>query len=176
MAHRIEDYALIGNLRTAALVGKDGSIDWLCAPRFDSPACFAAILGDAANGHWRISPPGNSRRITRRYRGDTLVLETEFETEEGTARIVDCMPPLAGSEGAFLICSFWLVSALALMGRLDEARQNLKQLAALRNDVGLLSEEYDPSTNRLLGNFPQAFSHIGLLHSLFTLVDASKGH
>jgi GH15 family glucan-1,4-alpha-glucosidase len=82
---------------------------------------------------------------------------------------------LAGHEGAFLICSFWLVSALAMMGRVEEARTNLKQLAELRNDVGLLSEEYEPSTQRVLGNFPQAFSHIGLLHALFTLVDASKG-
>jgi GH15 family glucan-1,4-alpha-glucosidase len=79
---------------------------------------------------------------------------------------------LAGHEGAFLICSFWLVSALAMMGRTDEAIENLRQLAELRNDVGLLSEEYDPSTERVLGNFPQAFSHIGLLHALFTVVDA----
>jgi GH15 family glucan-1,4-alpha-glucosidase len=79
---------------------------------------------------------------------------------------------LAGDEGAFLICSFWLVSALALAGRLDEAQRNLDQLRALQNDVGLLSEEYDPNGKRLLGNFPQAFSHIGLLHALFTIAEA----
>jgi GH15 family glucan-1,4-alpha-glucosidase len=85
-----------------------------------------------------------------------------YSTDEG-------VDGLAGGEGAFLICSFWLVSALALAGRVDEARRNLEQLLALRNDVGLLSEEYDPVGRRLLGNFPQAFSHIGLLHSILTI-------
>jgi GH15 family glucan-1,4-alpha-glucosidase len=85
-----------------------------------------------------------------------------YATEEG-------VDGLAGHEGTFLICSFWLVSALALAGRLDEAQRNLEQLLALRNDVGLLSEEYDPVGRRLLGNFPQAFSHIGLLHSILTI-------
>jgi GH15 family glucan-1,4-alpha-glucosidase len=79
---------------------------------------------------------------------------------------------VAGSEGIFLICSFWLVSALALAGRLEEAERNLEQLRALQNDVGLLSEEYDPTSKRFLGNFPQAFSHIGLLHSIFTILEA----
>ena len=92
MALRIEDYALIGDLQTAALVGADGSIDWLCVPRFDSPACFAALLGSEANGCWRISPASPALRTSRRYREGTLVLETEFETDEGAARLVDCMP------------------------------------------------------------------------------------
>jgi GH15 family glucan-1,4-alpha-glucosidase len=95
---RIEDYGLIGNLRTAALVSRDGSIDWLCLPRFDSDACFAALLGGESHGHWRIAPAGGIRRTTRRYRPGTLVLETEFETEDGVARVVDCMPPGAGRE------------------------------------------------------------------------------
>jgi GH15 family glucan-1,4-alpha-glucosidase len=81
---------------------------------------------------------------------------------------------LAGSEGAFLICSFWLVSALALAGRIKEAERNLEQLRALQNDVGLFSEEYDPVGRRLLGNFPQAFSHIGLLHSIFTISEVNR--
>jgi GH15 family glucan-1,4-alpha-glucosidase len=89
---RIEDYGLIGDLRTAALVGRDGSIDWLCLPRFDSGACFAALLGDARNGRWSLSPAGTVLGTSRRYRGETLVLETEFETEDGAARIVDFMP------------------------------------------------------------------------------------
>ena len=89
----IEDYGLIGNLRTAALVGRDGSIDWLCLPRFDSGACFAALLGDESNGRWLLAPAGGVRSVNRRYRPGTLVLDTEFETEDGVARVVDCMPP-----------------------------------------------------------------------------------
>ncbi|MHB8682154.1 MAG: glycoside hydrolase family 15 protein [Acidimicrobiales bacterium] len=88
----IEDYALIGDTHTAALVGRDGSIDWLCLPRFDSEACFAKLLGDDGNGHWRLAPTGALTKATRRYRPETLVLETEFETETGSVRIVDCMP------------------------------------------------------------------------------------
>ncbi|MGH8681000.1 MAG: glycoside hydrolase family 15 protein [Burkholderiales bacterium] len=92
MALRIEDYGLIGDTRTAALVGSDGSIDWLCLPRFDSPACFANLLGTEKNGRWRIAPAGDVVAVTRRYRPATLVLETEFETAAGVVRIVDCMP------------------------------------------------------------------------------------
>jgi GH15 family glucan-1,4-alpha-glucosidase len=88
----VEDYALIGDAHTAALVGRNGSIDWLCLPRFDSGACFAALLGGEENGFWRIAPVGGSDRVTRRYRGETLVLETEFHTSDGVVRLVDCMP------------------------------------------------------------------------------------
>ena len=95
---RIEDYGLIGNLRTAALVGRDGSVDWLCLPRFDSGACFAALLGDERHGRWVVAPAGGVRRVTRRYRPGTLVLETEFETADGTVRLVDTMPPGGGAE------------------------------------------------------------------------------
>ncbi len=89
---RIEDYALIGDCHTAALVGRDGSIDWLCWPRFDSPACFAALLGTPENGFWKIAPAGNDFRATRRYRPDTLILETGFETADGAVTLVDFMP------------------------------------------------------------------------------------
>ena len=89
----IEDYALIGDTHTAALVGKDGSIDWLCVPRFDSPACFAALLGTPENGRWIITPAEPVTRVTRRYRPGTLVLETEFETDNGIVVLVDAMPP-----------------------------------------------------------------------------------
>ena len=88
----IEDYALIGDTVTAALVAKDGSIDWLCVPRFDSNACFAALLGTAENGRWNISPANADVRITRQYRENTLILETEFTTPEGCVRLIDFMP------------------------------------------------------------------------------------
>ena len=90
---RIEDYALIGDCQTAALVGRDGSIDWLCFPRFDSGACFAALLGTPDNGRWRIAPAAEVRRVRRAYRPGTLVLETEFDTDSGSVKVVDCMPP-----------------------------------------------------------------------------------
>ncbi len=89
---RIEDYAVIGDTQTTALVGIDGSIDWLCVPRFDSTACFAALLGNRDNGHWQLAPAGPTVRTTRHYRPGTLVLETEFTTAEGVVRVIDCMP------------------------------------------------------------------------------------
>ena len=88
----LEDYAIIGDTHSAALVGRNGSIDWLCLPRFDSGACFAALLGGEEHGFWRIAPSGECHRVIRRYREDTLVLETEFHTGEGVVRVVDCMP------------------------------------------------------------------------------------
>ncbi|GAA3004112.1 glycoside hydrolase family 15 protein [Streptomyces drozdowiczii] len=89
---RIEDYALIGDLQTAALVGKNGSVDWLCLPRFDSGACFAALLGDEDNGHWRIAPKGADTCTRRAYAGESLVLETYWETRTGTVKVIDFMP------------------------------------------------------------------------------------
>jgi GH15 family glucan-1,4-alpha-glucosidase len=93
---RIEDYALIGDCQTAALVGRNGSIDWLCWPRFDSPACFAALLGTPENGYWRISPVDRSAKVRRAYRAGTLILETEFETGEGAVTLTDFMPVRSG--------------------------------------------------------------------------------
>src|SRR4051794_36209436 len=93
MASRIEDYALIGDCETAALVARDGSIDWLCWPRFDSAACFAALLGTPENGRWQIAAADSSARVTRQYRADTLILETTFETADGAATLIDFMPP-----------------------------------------------------------------------------------
>ncbi len=89
---RIEDYALIGDCQTAALVGRNGSIDWLCWPRFDSAACFAALLGGPENGYWKIAPAKGEFSVSRRYLPDTLILETEFETAEGTVTLLDFMP------------------------------------------------------------------------------------
>jgi GH15 family glucan-1,4-alpha-glucosidase len=98
MTLRIEDYALIGDCKTAALVGRDGSIDWLCWPRFDSAACFAALLGNADNGRWLIAPKDSPLGATRNYRPGTLILETEFQTDTGSAAVIDFMPPADGAD------------------------------------------------------------------------------
>ena len=92
MTQLIEDYALIGDTQTAALVGKNGSIDWLCVPRFDSGAVFAALLGNRDNGRWQIAPAGGLQRVERRYLEHTLVLETTFVTDDGVVKVTDCMP------------------------------------------------------------------------------------
>jgi len=89
----IEDYALVGDLQTAALVSRDGSVDWLCLPRFDSPACFASLLGGPDNGHWILAPAGSRAEPRRKYRGDTLVLETRWQSGSGRAAVLDFMPP-----------------------------------------------------------------------------------
>jgi len=111
----IEDYGMIGDLQTAALVSRHGSIDWLCLPRFDSGACFAALLGDEENGHWTIAPAGEITRTSRQYRHETLILETELETAEGAIRLIDFMPPrgeapdvvriVEGIRGRVVVCS-----------------------------------------------------------------------
>jgi GH15 family glucan-1,4-alpha-glucosidase len=116
---RIEDYAMIGDLGTAALVGKDGSIDWLCWPRFDSDACMAALLGKHENGRWKIAPKEEGARVTRQYRDCTLILETRFETAEGAATLIDFMPPrggnshiiriIKGERGSLTFCSELIV-------------------------------------------------------------------
>src|SRR3954453_7452695 len=90
---RIEDYGLIGDLQAAALVGRDGGVGWLSLPRFDSASCFAALLGDERQGRWLLAPAGTVQATTRRYRGDTVILETDFEIADGGGRVVDFMPP-----------------------------------------------------------------------------------
>lgn len=92
MSTPIEDYGLIGDCQTAGLVSKNGSIDWLCVPRFDSPACFAALLGTPDHGRWQICPVDDDFEVRRRYRPDTLILETDFLTRSGTVRLIDFMP------------------------------------------------------------------------------------
>jgi GH15 family glucan-1,4-alpha-glucosidase len=92
----LEDYGLIGDMRSAALVARNGTIDWLCLPRFDSPSCFSALLGDERHGRWLLAPAGEVRASTRRYRPGTLVLETEFEVEDGAVRVIDFMPKRRG--------------------------------------------------------------------------------
>ena len=92
MTPPIEDYAIIGDCETGALVSRAGSIDWLCWPRFDSGACFAALLGTPENGRWLLAPSDATARCTRQYRGDTLILETDYETSDGAVQVVDFMP------------------------------------------------------------------------------------
>jgi GH15 family glucan-1,4-alpha-glucosidase len=90
---RIEDYAFLSDTQTSALVSREGSIDWLCFPRFDSPACFASLLGEKKNGCWLFTPAEEIKKLSRRYRGDTLIVETDIETDSGAVRLIDFMPP-----------------------------------------------------------------------------------
>src|SRR5262245_30874952 len=122
MAARIEDYALIGNCETGALVALDGSIDWLCVPRFDSPACFAALLGTPEHGRWQIAPVAPAIRPRRRYRPGTLVLETDYETETGAVTLIDGMPSSGAASAVIRIVEGKRVSVamrLDLVIRLD---------------------------------------------------------
>ena len=102
MRPEIGDYALLGDTRTAALVSCGGSIDWLCLPRFDSPACFAAILGSSEHGRWLLAPAAEPVAVRRGYRGDTLIMETEYEGREGAVTVVDAMPIADGRGGSIV--------------------------------------------------------------------------
>jgi GH15 family glucan-1,4-alpha-glucosidase len=165
MALRIEDYALIGGCKTAALVGRDGSIDWLCWPRFDSAACFAALLGKPDNGRWLIGPKDSQLTTSRRYRPGTLVLETEFRTETGTATVIDFMLPgdgadlvriVAGQSGRVvfkteLVVRFNYGAAVPWVDRLEEG--SISAIAGperllLRTPVALYGEDF-----RTVGEF-----------------------
>src|SRR5215468_8721874 len=158
MALRIEDYALIGDCKTAALVGRDGSIDWLCWPRFDSAACFAALLGEPENGRWRIAAKHSQLATSRRYRPGTLVLETEFRTETGSAAVIDFMLPgdgadlvriVTGRSGrvAFkteLVVRFNYGAAVPWVDRLDDGSINAiagPERVLLRTPVALYGED-----------------------------------
>ncbi|MFF8283484.1 trehalase-like domain-containing protein [Streptomyces albus] len=227
---RIEAFTLVGDLRTAALIARDGTVVWGCFPRFDSPAAFAALLGtDDDHGAWHIGPAdrdGTLRPAThRRYRPDSLVCESTWTTPDGTLRLTDFMPPGSGPSRLVRIVeavsgrvaarsrlrvradygripprvtishgrsvavagpqALWLDAGAPVslrdgaleagrppartIGRVDEARTLFEKLLALRNDVGLLAEEWDPARQRLTGNFPQAFSHLGLVDSAAVL-------
>jgi GH15 family glucan-1,4-alpha-glucosidase len=160
MTTRIEDYAMIGDLGSAALVGRDGSIDWLCWPRFDSDACFAAILGTPEHGRWRIAPKDPSAKITRRYRPSTLILETRFETEAGAVTMIDFMPPreanshllrlLVGERGSVdfrgeLILRFGYGAVIPWVTRIDDHALRAvagPDMAVLRASVPLHGENF----------------------------------
>jgi GH15 family glucan-1,4-alpha-glucosidase len=177
-AMRIEDYGLIGDLQTAALAGRDGSVDWLCVPRFDSASCFSALLGDERHGRWQLAPAVDVRSTSRRYRPGTLVLETDFETAEGTVRLIDFMPRRGGGAPQ-------LVRIVEGM----RGRVPMRMTLTLRPDYGTvvpwLQREPDgltaasgPDAFRLstprqleiedgsiVADFPQAFSHLALINA-----------
>jgi GH15 family glucan-1,4-alpha-glucosidase len=158
MTLRIEDYALIGDCRTAALVGRDGSIDWLCWPRFDSAACFAALLGTAEHGRWLIAPKDRPLAVSRRYRAGTLILETEFPTESGSAAVVDFMalgdsahllPIVMGQTGRVdfqteFVARFNYGSTVPWVNRLDDGTINAiagPERLVLRTPIALHGED-----------------------------------
>src|ERR1700722_7993826 len=125
MSSRIEDYVFIGDLYTSALVGRDGSIDWYCVPRFDSGACFAALLGTKDNGRWSIAPAAKTFTVSRAYRGDSLILETLFTTKTGKAKVIDFMPPGAPQSSIVRIVE-------CIAGRVD-----MRTELAIRFDYGV---------------------------------------
>jgi GH15 family glucan-1,4-alpha-glucosidase len=131
---RIEDYAFIGDLQSAALVSKAGDVDWLCLPRFDSPSCLAALLGDGDGGRWRIAPVGPVSSVTRRYRPGTLVLETDFQTPDGAVRVIDFMPRRGGDQPRLMR----IVEGLA-------GRVPMRMELALRPDYGAITPWIDPA-------------------------------
>jgi GH15 family glucan-1,4-alpha-glucosidase len=149
----IADYALLSDRHSRALVSRDGSVDWLGFPRFDSPAVFARLLDDQA-GHWRIHPVDEAQ-TSRRYLDRTMVLETTFTTESGQLVLTDAMA-LGPDHGEH---------------RLGRDVPHLRAVE-FANDVGLLAEEVDETTGELLGNFPQAFSHIGLVNAAWAISEA----
>jgi hypothetical protein len=125
----IEDYALLGDMSTAALVSREGSVDWLCVPRFDSPACFAALLGKPEHGRWLLAPAATSATTRRRYRDETLVLETDHETEDGSVTVIDTMPPTPASRRVTLV--------RIVVGR--RGRVPMRMQLAIRYGYGLLT-------------------------------------
>jgi GH15 family glucan-1,4-alpha-glucosidase len=170
-----ENYALLSDLRTGPLVSRHGSIDWLCVPRFkirsftqtyDNEEVDASLLQLPHAGFVEYDDPrmpATVAKIERDLQGDAGLLH-RYRTGSG-------LDGLTGAEYPFLICSFRLVEQYTRSGRTVDARSLLARLVGLANDLGLLSEEHDPSTNRLTGNFPQAFSHLGLIRA----ADALRG-
>ena len=138
MSHAIEDYALLGDGHTAALLNREGSIDWLCWPRFDDDACFAALLGTAENGHWSIAPAAPVTQRKRRYQTDTLVMETEFTTAEGTVRITDFMP----MRGA--------ASSIVRIVECVDGMVRVRSLLRLRFDYGALAPWLEASNDAIV--------------------------
>jgi len=143
----IEDYGLIGDLQSAALVGRDGGIDWLCLPRFDSASCFSALLGDSSHGRWLLSPDAEARATSRRYRPGTLVLETDFECADGAVRVIDFMPRRA--QGAPRVMR--IVEGLG-------GRVPMRMELSLRPDYGSIKPWVEPVSDGVIATAgPDAF-------------------
>ena len=150
---RIEDYALVGDTQAAALIGRDGSIDWLCLPRFDSGACFARLLGDRTNGRWRLGPADDRGRVERRYVPGTLVLETTFHTAGGAVRVIDCMPVRGEAPDLVRVVegvSGSVVMEMDLVARFDYGAT----VPWLRNLDGAWSLVAGPDTLQLVSGVP----------------------
>ena len=137
----IEDYGLIGDMQSAALVGRNGSIDWLCLPRFDSASCFSAVLGDERHGRWLLAPAGEIRSASRRYRPGTLVLETDFEVADGAVRVIDFMPRRGGGPPRVMRIVEGLRGSVPMRMEL-----------ALRPDYGSITPWVDPAVGRDRGH------------------------
>jgi GH15 family glucan-1,4-alpha-glucosidase len=135
----LEDYALIGDLQSAALVGRNGSVDWLCLPRFDSASCFSALLGDERHGRWLLAPAGEVGGTSRRYRPGTLVLETDFETAEGAVRVIDFMPRRAGGPPRVMR----IIEGL-------RGRVPMRMDLALRPDYGTIQPWVEPASDGMV--------------------------
>ncbi|QDC14590.1 glycoside hydrolase family 15 protein [Rhodococcus ruber] len=138
-AMRIEDYGLIGDLQSAALVGRAGNIDWLCLPRFDSPSCFAALVGDDRHGHWSLRPAAEITGVTRRYRPGTLILETDFETADGAVRVIDFMPRRGDGPPRLMR----IVEGL-------RGRVSMRMRLSLRPDYGTITPWVEPAADGVL--------------------------
>jgi len=170
---RLEDYGFIGDLETAALVGRDGGVDWLCLPQFDSASCFSALVGDEQHGRWVVAPAGDVRSITRRYRPGTLVLETQFETAEGAARVIDFMPRRADG-------------APRLMRIVEGVRGRVPMCmsVALRPDYGSITPWIEPVPDGVLATAgPEAFRlttrlplriEDGTAHAVFDITEGAR--
>jgi GH15 family glucan-1,4-alpha-glucosidase len=181
----IAEYGLLSDCSSASLVSRSGSIDWLCLPRFDSPAVFARIL-DPRAGHWSIRP-AHSYRAERRYLPGSLAIETTFTTDAGTVRLLDVMASRPGQRGhdhgldpphevLRLVegVSGRVEFAMELAPRpaRSSAQALFDRLAGCANDLRLLAEEIDTQRGELLGNFPQAFSHVGLINAAWDIDQA----
>ena len=185
----IGDYALLSDCRSAALVSRDGSVDWLCFPRFDGPSVFCRLWNDRAGaftqsfGSEDLDASSLMLAITGFLAADDPRMEATIHAtaqrltdERGLVYRYLAHDRLPGEEGTFLLCTFWLAKAQALAGDVEAASATFERAVAAINDVGLLSEEVDPRTGEMIGNFPQAFSHIGLINAAWAITQPKDGN